>query len=93
MKIIKYFLMVVVAIAILVAVYFVFMTVTDYKPDSKITLEVDQKSQQDIDSDEFKVTIFNIGYCGLDKEQDFFMDGGTGSRQVVKKRFFIILKL
>ncbi len=86
MKIIKYFLMVVVAIAILVAVYFVFMTVTDYKPDSKITLEVDQKSQQDIDSDEFKVTIFNIGYCGLDKEQDFFMDGGTGSRASSKEK-------
>lgn len=78
--------MVVLAIAILVAGYFVFMTVTDYKPDSKITLEVDQKSWQDIDSDEFKATIFNIGYCGLDKEQDFFMDGGTGSRASSKEK-------
>ncbi|MCM1991600.1 endonuclease/exonuclease/phosphatase family protein [Oceanirhabdus seepicola] len=86
MKKIKYLLIVVLAIAILVAGYFLFMTVTDYKPDSKITLEVNQKSNQDIDSNEFKATIFNIGYCGLDKEVDFFMDGGTGSRASSKEK-------
>ena len=29
---------------------------------------------------EMSVVTFNIGYCGLDREQDFFMDGGRGSR-------------
>ncbi|WBW97029.1 endonuclease/exonuclease/phosphatase family protein [Oceanirhabdus sp. W0125-5] len=85
MKKIKYLLMVVVTIAILVAGYFVFMTVTDYKPEPKITLEINQKSNEDIESYEFAATIFNIGYCGLDKEQDFFMDGGTGSRASSKE--------
>lgn len=28
----------------------------------------------------FKATIFNVGYAGLDKDQDFFFDGGKNSR-------------
>lgn len=35
---------------------------------------------------EFKVTTFNIGYAGLDKEQDFFMDGERDLVQVVKSK-------
>ena len=35
---------------------------------------------------EFKVTTFNIGYGGLDKEQDFFLDGGKGSRSSSKEQ-------
>lgn len=32
------------------------------------------------DEAEFTVATFNIGYCDLDKDADFFMDGGTMSR-------------
>ena len=35
---------------------------------------------------EFKVTTFNIGYAGLDKDQDFFMDGGKGSGSSSKEQ-------
>jgi endonuclease/exonuclease/phosphatase family metal-dependent hydrolase len=33
-----------------------------------------------------KATTFNIGYCGLDRNQDFFMDGGKGSRSSSKEQ-------
>ena len=29
------------------------------------------------DSAEISLLTWNIGYCGLDKEMDFFYDGGT----------------
>nr|EJQ80366.1 hypothetical protein IGC_02378 [Bacillus cereus HuA4-10] len=35
---------------------------------------------------EFKVTTFNIGFGGLDKDQDFFLDGGKGSRSSSKEQ-------
>ncbi|MCU5208883.1 exonuclease/endonuclease/phosphatase family protein [Bacillus paranthracis] len=34
----------------------------------------------------FQITIFNIGYAGLDAKQDFFMDGGTGSSSRSKEQ-------
>lgn len=33
-----------------------------------------------------EITTFNIGYAGLDKGQDFFMDGGTMSRSSSRKQ-------
>ncbi|XMB86524.1 endonuclease/exonuclease/phosphatase family protein [Mycoplasmatota bacterium WC44] len=80
MKVFKYFLFLILALGAFIVLYFGFMTVTDYKPEAIIELEIEQNSDLEINVEEFTATIFNIGYAGLDKDQDFFMDGGTSSR-------------
>lgn len=38
------------------------------------------KAIEPISLDNFEITTYNIGYCGMDANQDFFMDGGAMSR-------------
>lgn len=57
------------------------MTITDYQPDATIVLGIENKQSATFPINEtFKITTFNIGYGGLDSNEDFFMDGGTNSR-------------
>ena len=59
-----------------------FLTITEYKPE---TIEDASLSFIDGDSEavevdeEFTLCTWNIGYGGLGKESDFFMDGGKQS--------------
>ncbi len=60
-----------------------FLTVTEYRPadvESVTVRRVDGAVTAPIPSDGFSVLSWNIGYAGLGKHQDFFMDGGTKSR-------------
>ena len=60
-----------------------FLTVTEYRPadvESVTVRRVDGAGTAPIPSDGFSVLSWNIGYAGLGKHQDFFMDGGTKSR-------------
>lgn len=65
-------------IAILVG-FIVFLSVTEYKPepvqDAEYSFLDADVETVDID-EEFTVYSWNIGYGGLGKESDFFMDGG-----------------
>ena len=61
--------------------FLTYMTITDYKPEAVIQLEMQNQQQTNFPIDEpFSITTFNIGYGGLDAKEDFFMDGGTNSR-------------
>ncbi|WP_296126784.1 endonuclease/exonuclease/phosphatase family protein [uncultured Anaerococcus sp.] len=55
----------------------VYLMITEYKPkdveEIAVTGTKDQKLEQDHD---YKLLTWNIGYAGLDKDTDFFMDGG-----------------
>ncbi|MFO3667173.1 hypothetical protein [Anaerococcus kampingiae] len=55
----------------------VYLMITEYKPkdveEIAVTGSKDQKLEQDHD---YKLLTWNIGYAGLDKDTDFFMDGG-----------------
>jgi endonuclease/exonuclease/phosphatase family metal-dependent hydrolase len=58
-----------------------YVTITEEVPKDVIKLEVEDNNQKVLEVGEpFSATIFNIGYGGLDQDQDFFMDGGKGSR-------------
>lgn len=58
-----------------------YVIMTDYRPKAVLPLAVDQGAKESIDPRPvYQVAIFNIGYGGLDKDQDFFMDGGKGSK-------------
>lgn len=57
-----------------------YISATDYKPAEMIELPVDNNKERVLKQTEpFTVTTFNIGYAGMDKQQDFFMDGGKMS--------------
>lgn len=77
----------IIAVLILVAGYIIFMVVTDYRPEKEININIENNSKQNIEqNDELSITTFNTGYCGIDKDVDFFMDGGTMSRAISKEK-------
>ncbi len=81
MKILKKILK---AVLIAVAVLFtgftgliVYAVFSDYKPDEKEVITVSEKPSILKDSMSLTLLTWNIGYAGLDKDMDFFYDGGT----------------
>lgn len=72
---------------VLFGLYLLFMIATDYRPDKTVTLKVENNIDKLVSRNvPLKILTFNIGYGGLDKNQDFFMDGGTGSRSSSKEK-------
>ena len=69
------------------------MTLTKEQPADVVSLKVENNKERVLATgNEFKVTTFNIGYAGLDKDQDFFMDGGKGSGSSSKEQTEVNLK-
>ena len=70
----------------------VFLTVTEYKPapveDASLSFMEQDSEAVELD-EEFTLYTWNIGYGGLGKESDFFMDGGQmvnpPSQEIVEK--------
>ncbi|MCD6436238.1 MAG: endonuclease/exonuclease/phosphatase family protein, partial [Clostridiales bacterium] len=91
MKIIKYLGYSLIIIIVLVLSLVLFVVFTDYAPDEIEQHEYTNRVDKLLD-DELTITTFNIGYCGLDADQDFFMDGGTGSRSSSKEQTLLNLK-
>jgi endonuclease/exonuclease/phosphatase family metal-dependent hydrolase len=55
----------------------VYAMASDYKPDEKELIAQSDKPSLLNDSISFSLLTWNIGYAGLDKDMDFFKDGGT----------------
>ena len=65
------------SLIVLFGIYLLFSTITKYKPQAEENLELKgEKALNKIEDDELSVLSWNIGYCGLGKEMDFFYDGG-----------------
>ena len=62
-------------VAVLFVILLVFLTVAEYRPQPVEEVAVTGTSGAPIDG-HVRVLTFNIGYAGLGKDQDFFMDGG-----------------
>jgi endonuclease/exonuclease/phosphatase family metal-dependent hydrolase len=73
-----------VALLIPLAIFIIlilYATLSDYRPAERELLKDAQNVTPAItDSAIINMVIWNIGYCGLDKEMDFFYDGGKGVR-------------
>ena len=70
-----------VAIVLVAAVGLVtWLTVTEYKPEAVETVQVSGLATDALNQREFTVLIWNLGYCALGEESDFFMDGGKEVR-------------
>lgn len=57
-----------------------YAVITDYKPEKKISIEENRTPVILDEKDDISILTWNIGYCGLDDEMDFFYDGGTRVR-------------
>ncbi len=76
-KILRIFLLVVAILIIGFIGLLVYAKITDFKPEEK---EIIAQSENPIvlkDSISISLLSWNIGYAGLDKDMDFFKDGGT----------------
>lgn len=91
MKTLKIVGIVIGIILLLVLSLVIFVVKTDYVPE-KVEEHAFEVNASEKISTYLEVTIFNIGYCGLDEGQDFFMDGGTGSRSSSKEQTIINLE-
>lgn len=56
------------------------MTFMDYRPDAVETVQIKGMGTRPVVSDTLSLVSWNIGYCGLGKDQDFFFDGGSNVR-------------
>jgi endonuclease/exonuclease/phosphatase family metal-dependent hydrolase len=75
MKYLKYPLYGMLAPAILFALFLLYGTLSDYRPDAE-TIVSEQADVPVLKDSIFDLLIWNIGYCGLGHEMDFFYDGG-----------------
>ncbi len=67
-------------VLILAFVFFVgYISINDYSPDSEtLVFKNDNQTTSTLsDSMELSFLSWNLGYCGLNKEMDFFYSGGT----------------
>lgn len=86
-KLLKIVGWIVLTLVIIITIFLIYVTVVDYKPPAQLQLQTDNNQGEKLKQGEpFTVTTFNIGYAGLDKGQDFFMDGGVMSRSSSKKQ-------
>ena len=80
MKAFKFILKGIILLIILFGLFLLFATVTNYKPE--ISESVFESSLPDTIPVETNIDfmIWNIGYCGLSADMDFFYDGGVQVR-------------
>jgi endonuclease/exonuclease/phosphatase family metal-dependent hydrolase len=76
-KIVKALLVVLLLAVIGFVGLIVYAVLSDYKPKEKEIVFTGEKPERLNDTIELSLITWNIGYCGLDKEMDFFYDGGT----------------
>ena len=78
-KALRYFLFGLLIPILWVAGNLVYGTLTDFKPPEKVSIAISAVNEQRPDS---IITLlnWNIGYCGLGEESDFFYDGGSTVR-------------
>jgi len=80
MKIIKPILMLIIVLALLFVLFLISASLSDYKPDSK-ELVYESESPDSINVvNDLNLMIWNVGYCGLSDDMDFFYDGGKQVR-------------
>ena len=87
LKILGIVLAVVVAAALGI---FIWLWVTAYNPAAEDPITVEAPVTQTLDQTSFSVLTWNVGYCGLGEESDFFMDGGKmvrSSSELITKNF------
>lgn len=92
MKIIKWFLIVLLGIIVLAGLFVGVLTITEYRPEDVESVPIENNQTRTVSLDtEMTILTFNIGYAGLGENEDFVMDGGRkgipDSKTVVEDYF------
>ena len=79
-----------------VILFFVYLTIVEYRPKNIENVPFTSGNQKLQKNKQLSIMSWNIGYCGLGKDEDFFMDGGQkvhpDSKKVVENYFQGIAK-
>lgn len=70
----------VLVIFIMIIGFIGFLTITEYRPQEIEKLKGSGGKEAVDPNEEFTIVSFNIGYAGLSRNEDFFMDGGEKVR-------------
>lgn len=61
-------------------------TLREYRPEKEETIPVSKGTKTVAEGDSLTILTYNTGYAGLDKDADFFMDGGKGVQPQSKEK-------
>ncbi len=79
-KLLKAVLIILGAVLLCAAAFILWLSVTEFKPGDVTDVKIEANSEVSgltpFLDEEFSVISWNIGYAGLGKDSDFFMDGG-----------------
>ncbi len=82
---------VIVGIGLLVLLFFLFLTIVEYRPKPIEEVPFTTGNEMLSKGKTYSLLSWNLGYAGLGKDEDFFMDGGKkvqpDSKEVVEKYF------
>lgn len=88
-KIIKALAIIISLLLIFVIGFITYLSVTNYTPNNIEAINVLDNTEKKIKlNEENTLLTLNIGYAGLDKESDFFMDGGKGVLASSKEKVY-----
>ena len=81
-KALKIILIALLVIVLLVAALFAYLTVTALDPEKETAVITHGENSTETvkTGEELTILTWNVGYCGLGEESDFFMDGGEQTR-------------
>lgn len=76
-KVLRYLFILIIFILLGFIGLIIYAIITDYKPEEQIIIS--QSKEPSVLNNSLSITLltWNIGYAGLDKDMDFFYDGGT----------------
>ena len=79
-RLLKMLIYPVIVLIVVFAIFLIYSTIADYKPEEKIVVYESKKPDIINDTLELSFMIWNIGYCGLNAEMDYFYEGGKKVR-------------
>lgn len=84
-KVLKTIICILLVIVLAAAGLFSYLTITEFKPDPVMPVSVSGSAGGPAEiGSELNIVTWNIGYCGLGAESDFFMDGGSSVQSADK---------
>ena len=89
---IYYVLAIVVILILIPIIVLAYLKKTEYKPHDIEDSRILRNNNSSKSKKTMRLTTLNIGYSSLDKKQDFFLEGGKGSRCVSKEKTSANLK-
>jgi endonuclease/exonuclease/phosphatase family metal-dependent hydrolase len=79
-RVLRVILIILLVLVIAAGAFLAWLTITEYKPeDTEEVSVVSQGKTKAVSQDSINIVSWNIGYCGLGKNESFVMDGGSGS--------------